>query len=66
MTFDIAMLEALLPFIAVGFAAQLIDGALGMAFGVISNTLLVSVLGLNMLGDGLRDVLDPRMPVADR
>ena len=36
----------LLPFIAVGFAAQLVDGALGMAFGVISNTLLVGVLGL--------------------
>jgi len=33
----------LLPFIAVGFAAQLIDGALGMAFGVISTTLLVSL-----------------------
>ncbi len=32
----------LLPFILVGFAAQLIDGALGMAFGVISTTLLVS------------------------
>jgi hypothetical protein len=31
-----------LPFILVGFAAQLIDGALGMAFGVISTTLLVS------------------------
>jgi len=41
--FDIA---ALLPFIAVGFAAQLVDGALGMAFGVISNTLLVGVLGV--------------------
>lgn len=39
-------LEALLPFIAVGFAAQLVDGALGMAFGVISNTLLVAVLGV--------------------
>lgn len=39
-------LEALLPFIAVGFAAQLVDGALGMAFGVISSTLLVSVMGL--------------------
>jgi len=37
---------ALLPFIAVGFAAQLVDGALGMAFGVISNTLLVGVLGV--------------------
>lgn len=36
----------LLPFIAVGFAAQLVDGALGMAFGVISNTLLVAVLGV--------------------
>lgn len=39
-------LAALLPFIAVGFAAQLVDGALGMAFGVISNTLLVGVLGI--------------------
>ena len=36
-------LEALLPFIAIGFAAQLVDGALGMAFGVISNTLLLSL-----------------------
>lgn len=33
----------MLPFIAAGFAAQLIDGALGMAFGVISNTLLLSL-----------------------
>ncbi len=39
-------LSALLPFIAVGFAAQLVDGALGMAFGVICNTLLVGVLGV--------------------
>jgi uncharacterized membrane protein YfcA len=31
------------PFIAIGFAAQMIDGALGMAFGVISTTLLVSM-----------------------
>jgi uncharacterized membrane protein YfcA len=46
MTFDFTILDALLPFIAVGFAAQLVDGALGMAFGVISNTLLVSVLGV--------------------
>lgn len=43
LSFDLA---ALLPFIAVGFAAQLVDGALGMAFGVISNTLLVGVLGV--------------------
>lgn len=42
-SFDLA---ALLPFIAVGFAAQLVDGALGMAFGVISNTLLVGVMGV--------------------
>ena len=38
--------EALLPFIAVGFGAQIVDGALGMAFGVICNTLLVAVMGL--------------------
>lgn len=36
-------LGELLPFIFVGFAAQLVDGALGMAFGVISTTLLVSI-----------------------
>ena len=28
--------------------------------------ILVSVLGLNLLGDGLRDVLDPRMAVNTR
>lgn len=39
-------LTYLLPFIAVGFAAQIVDGALGMAFGVISNTMLVGVLGV--------------------
>ncbi|RYE03037.1 MAG: sulfite exporter TauE/SafE family protein [Sphingomonadales bacterium] len=36
-------LTHLLPFILVGFAAQMVDGALGMAFGVISNTLLLSL-----------------------
>lgn len=36
----------ILPFIAIGFGAQLIDGALGMAFGVINSTLLVTVMGL--------------------
>jgi hypothetical protein len=36
-------LSSLLPFVAVGFAAQVVDGALGMAFGVISNTLLLWV-----------------------
>jgi uncharacterized membrane protein YfcA len=33
----------LLPFVLIGFAAQLIDGALGMAYGVISSTLLISM-----------------------
>lgn len=41
-----AHIEALLPFIGVGFIAQLVDGALGMAFGVLTNTLLVSLMGL--------------------
>lgn len=39
---DFAFVD-LLPFIAIGFAAQLIDGALGMAFGTISSTLLISL-----------------------
>jgi uncharacterized protein len=39
-------IEAMLPFIAIGFAAQLVDGALGMAFGLINSTLLVSVMGM--------------------
>ena len=39
-------LQSLLPFVMVGFLAQIVDGALGMAFGLISNTLLVAVLGL--------------------
>ncbi len=34
-------LSAMLPFIAIGFVAQLVDGALGMAFGVIANTALL-------------------------
>ena len=33
----------LLTFAAVGFAAQLVDGALGMAFGQISSTILISM-----------------------
>jgi uncharacterized membrane protein YfcA len=43
--FDLAGVGLLdiLPFIAIGFAAQLIDGALGMAFGQISSTLLISM-----------------------
>lgn len=46
MDFGAFDLTLLLPFIAIGFAAQLVDGALGMAFGVISNTLLVAVMGV--------------------
>lgn len=38
--------NALAPYIAIGFAAQLVDGALGMAFGVIANSLMVGVLGV--------------------
>ena len=34
------------PFILIGFLAQMVDGALGMAFGVITSTLLVGILGL--------------------
>jgi uncharacterized membrane protein YfcA len=43
--FDFSAIDfaGLLPFVLVGFAAQLVDGALGMAFGVISSTLLVSL-----------------------
>jgi uncharacterized membrane protein YfcA len=36
-------LADLLPFIAIGFTAQIVDGALGMAFGVISTTLLIGL-----------------------
>ena len=36
-------LITLWPFIAVGFGAQMVDGALGMAFGVISSTLLLAL-----------------------
>jgi len=35
--------SVLLPFLLIGFAAQLIDGALGMAYGQISSTLLISM-----------------------
>jgi uncharacterized protein len=41
-----ALIAAIAPFIAIGIAAQMIDGALGMAFGVITQTLLVSALGV--------------------
>ncbi|HEY0011326.1 MAG TPA: sulfite exporter TauE/SafE family protein [Allosphingosinicella sp.] len=43
--FDLSSLSLadILPFIAIGFAAQMVDGALGMAFGVISSTLLIGI-----------------------
>ncbi|MFC0202758.1 sulfite exporter TauE/SafE family protein [Novosphingobium soli] len=41
-----SMLVDIAPFMAIGFAAQMVDGALGMAFGVITQTLLVSVVGV--------------------
>jgi hypothetical protein len=41
-----SLLIDIAPFIAIGLVAQLIDGALGMAFGVITQTMLVSVMGL--------------------
>src|SRR5690606_33138942 len=33
----------LLMFIAIGFFAQIIDGALGLAFGVLTTTILLSI-----------------------
>lgn len=36
------MSEEFLIFLAVGFLAQLVDGALGMAYGVVSSTVLLS------------------------
>jgi uncharacterized protein len=39
----VCMTDTLIIFIFIGFAAQMVDGALGMAFGVISTTLLISL-----------------------
>lgn len=39
--------EEIAPFVAIGFAAQLFDGALGMAFGAIAATLLVGWMGVS-------------------
>lgn len=39
-------LQEIAPFIVAGFLAQLVDGALGMAFGVISSTILVALAGV--------------------
>ena len=40
---DSTLFYEILRFIVAGFAAQIIDGALGMAFGVISSTLLITL-----------------------
>ncbi|MEO8306287.1 MAG: ABC transporter permease [Betaproteobacteria bacterium] len=77
--FAVAILnEAVLSFIGVGpppptptFGAIIANGRdfivaapwITIAPGL---AILVSVLGLNLLGDGLRDLLDPRMKVATR
>lgn len=37
------MFEGIIPFIVVGFLAQIIDGSLGMAYGVSSNTFLLTL-----------------------
>jgi uncharacterized protein len=37
------MTQDILLFIAVGFAAQLVDGAIGMAYGIVATTLLMSM-----------------------
>lgn len=37
------VVSVFLSFVAVGFAAQLVDGALGMAYGTISSTLLIAL-----------------------
>ncbi len=44
--FDAIDWATILPFVAIGFAAQVVDGALGMAFGVINSTLLVGMMGV--------------------
>lgn len=43
---ELDWLQPILPFIAIGFLAQLVDGALGMAFGVITNSMMVGWLGV--------------------
>ena len=35
--------RGLLVFILIGFVAQLVDGAIGMAYGVLSNSFLLSL-----------------------
>lgn len=41
--FEFVAWEELFVFMAIGFAAQIIDGTLGMAYGISTNTLLISI-----------------------
>lgn len=45
--FALQALQDIAPFILIGFAAQIVDGALGMAFGVVAQTLLVGLFGMS-------------------
>ena len=38
-----AVIAEFLLLLAIGFAAQLVDGTLGMAYGVLSNTALLAL-----------------------
>ena len=41
------------------------DGQLRAAYGAVPGlAIMLTVLGLNLMGDGLRDWLDPRLRVA--
>lgn len=55
---DLALsLDALLPFIALGFAAQLVDGSLGIGFGIITNVVMISWgIPPNMTATSIRTV----------
>jgi uncharacterized membrane protein YfcA len=59
-------IEAILPYVGIGFAAQLVDGALGMAFGVISSTLLVSAMGVPRRGPARASIWWNSSPPARR
>ena len=48
---------------ALGFATGGPKGAIGGA--VAGLAIMISVMGINLLGDGLRDVLDPRLRAGD-
>lgn len=41
-----SLIEQMLPFAVAGFLAQMVDGALGMAFGLINSTILISFVGV--------------------